>query len=64
MRFVPEPHFGIDEENPHTEEYLEYIDAVLKQHEWERECARRNMKKVEEDFWRRVNEQQEKEKRY
>lgn len=52
MRFVPEPHFGIDEENPHTEEYLEYIDAVLKQHEWERECARRNMKKVEEDFWR------------
>lgn len=24
MRFVPEPHFGIDKENPHTEKYLEY----------------------------------------
>lgn len=47
MRFIPEPRLGIDEENSHAEEYIKYMDAVLEQDKWEKECAeRKNNKNV------------------
>ena len=46
MRFIPESRLGIDEENSHAEEYIKYMDAVLEQDKWEKECAERNMRVV------------------
>lgn len=46
MRFIPEPRLGIDEKNSHAEEYIKYMDAVLEQDKWEKECAERNMRVV------------------
>ena len=55
---IPGIHVGMDDENSHAEEYVKYMEETLKREEWERECARKNAKIIEEDFKRRLKELQ------
>ena len=55
-KFIPEPPSTLDDVDTHADEWLAYIDAVLKQEAYEKECADRNSKIVAEDLYRRLAE--------
>ena len=47
-------HVGMDDENSHLKEYVEYMDAELEKEKRERELAHRNADIIWNDFLQRV----------
>lgn len=55
-KFIPKSQSVLDDVDTHADEWLVYIDAVLKQETYEKECADRNSKIVAEDLYVRLAE--------